>query len=370
VGVFASPLHERRRPGRPWSAQAQARALRVAVFTTSFPSGDHDPSGRFVADAVERLRAQGVHVQVVHPSLAGDGGVVAKLRKRPWLAPVFLVRSVLALRRADCELVHAHWLLSGLVAALSGKPFVLTLHGSGSAGRFSDLELAERNPRLVGAILRRARLVIAVSEPLAAAARRCGAREVRVIPNGIALPAQTSGEVEPAEILFAGRLSPEKGIQELLEACRGLNLVVAGDGPLRDLVPEALGFLSTLELADRYRRAAVVVCPSRREGFGIVCAEAMAHGKPVVATAVGGLQELVRHARTGFLVEPGNPAALRVAIKLLLADPALRRRLGENARADVAERFAWPAVTQATVEAYRAALGLEAPEPAPLEAAA
>jgi glycosyltransferase involved in cell wall biosynthesis len=184
------------------------------------------------------------------------------------------------------------------------------------------------------------------------------------------LPAQTSGEVEPAEILFAGRLSPEKGIQELVEACRGLNLVVAGEGPLRDLVPHALGFLSPAELSDRYRRAAVVVCPSRSEGFGIVCAEAMAHGKPVVATAVGGLQELVHHARTGFLVEPGNPAALRVAIKLLLADPALRHRLGENARADVAERFAWPAVTQATVEAYRAALGVEAPQPAPLEAAA
>ena len=324
-----------------------------------------------MADAVDRLREQGVIVQVVHPSLAGRGGVVAKLRRRPWLAPSFLLRSVLALRRADCELVHAHWLLSGLVAALSGKPFVLTLHGSGSAGRFGDLELAERWPWLVGAILRRARLVIAVSEPLAAAARRCGAREVRVIPNGIVFPPQTSGEAEPAEILFAGRLSPEKGIQELVEACRGLNLVVAGDGPLRDLVPEALGFLSSAELAERYRRAAVVVCPSRSEGFGIVCAEAMAHGRPVVATAVGGLQELVQHARTGFLVEPGNPAALRVALKLLLKDPALRRRLGENARADVAERFAWPAVTQATVDAYRAALGVEAaPEPAPLEAVA
>ena len=342
----------------------------MAVFTTSFPSGDHDPSGRFVADAVDRLREQGVVVEIVHPSLAGQGSVVAKLRRRPWLAPLFLVRSVLALRRADCELVHAHWLLSGLVAALSGKPFVLTLHGSGSAGRLSDHVLAERCPRLVGAILRRARLVIAVSEPLAAAARRCGACEVRVIPNGIVLPAQTSGEVEPAEILFAGRLSPEKGVEELVEACRGLNLVVAGDGPLRDLVPEALGFLSAAQLAERYRRAAVVVCPSRSEGFGIVCAEAMAHGKPVVATAVGGLQELVHHARTGFLVEPGNPAALRVAIKLLLADSALRHRLGENARADVAERFAWPAVTQATVDAYRAALGVEAPEPAPLEAAA
>ncbi len=323
-----------------------------------------------MADAVDRLQAQGVAVQVVHPPLAGRGGVVAKLRRRPWLAPAFVLRSVLALRKADCELVHAHWLLSGLVAVLAGKPFVLTLHGSGSAGRFSDLELAERAPRLVGAIVRRARLVIAVSEPLAAAARSCGAREVRVIPNGIVLPARMSEEAEPAEILFAGRLSPEKGIQELVEACSGLNLVVAGDGPLRELVPDALGFLSAAELAERYRRAAVVVCPSRSEGFGIVCAEAMAHGKPVVATAVGGLQELIQHARTGFLVEPGDVAALRVAIKLLLADPALRRRLGENARADVAERFSWPAVIQATVEAYRSALVTQTTEPAPLVAVA
>jgi glycosyltransferase involved in cell wall biosynthesis len=285
--------------------------------------------------------------------------VVAKLKHAPWRAPGFLVRSVWALRRADCDLVHAHWLLSGLVAALAGKPFVLTLHGSGSAGRFGDLELARRYPRLVGAVLGRARLVICVSETLAEAARSCGAERVRVIPNGIELPETGGDEATPAEILYAGRLSPEKGIEELADACAGLNLVVAGDGPLRSLVPGALGFLPHSELAERYSRAAVVVCPSRSEGFGVVCAEAMAHGKPVVATAVGGLKELVKHARTGLLVEPGNPVALRAAIDTLLEDPALRRRLGTAARADVASRFAWPGVVTATVEAYQEALGVE-----------
>ena len=368
MGAFAPPFVERRRQGRPWAGRPHP--LRVAVYTTSYPRDERDAAGRFVADAVERLRAGGVRVRVIVPELPGAGTVVSKLRRAPWRTPGFLARSVVALRRADVDLVHAHWLLAGLVAALAGKPFVLTLHGSGSAGRLSDLELARRTPRFVGWLVGRARLVIAVSEPLAEAARRCGARDVRVIPNGIEVPAEVAPEAEDLEVLFAGRLSAEKGIEELVEATRGLNLVVAGDGPLRSLVPHALGFLSQDELRDRYARAAVVVCPSRTEGFGVVCAEAMAHGKAVVATAVGGLQELVRHERTGLLVEPGNTVALRHAIDRLLADRTLRRRLGEAARADVAERFAWPSVTQATIEAYRAALGIEKPTPEPLEEAA
>lgn len=355
---------DRRRPGRPWADRPSP--LRVAVFTTSYPRGADDPAGRFVADAVGHLRAQGVRVAVLCPELSGNGSVVAKLKRAPWRAPAFVVRSLRALRRADCHLVHAHWLLSGLIVALTPKPFVLTLHGSGSAGRFSDLELARRHPRLVRAILRRARLVICVSQVLADAAEACGAREVRVIPNGIAVPADIGVEAEPAEVLYAGRLSAEKGIEELAVACADLNLVVAGDGPLRPLVPGALGFLSPAQLAERYRRAAVVVCPSRSEGFGVVCAEAMAHGKPVVATAVGGLKELVRHGTTGLLVEAGSPQALRLAVEQLLASPDLRRRLGAAARADVIARFDWRSVTRATVDAYHRALGIASPASDPV----
>jgi glycosyltransferase involved in cell wall biosynthesis len=353
-GVSAWDGVERRRNGRPWADRE--RPLRVAVFTTSFPRDDRDPSGRFVADAVAHLREGGVQVEVVVPELVGDGGVVAKLKRAPWRTPAFVARSVRTLRRTDVDLVHAHWLLAGIVAALARKPFILTLHGSGSAGPLSDLELARRMPRLVGAILGRARIVIAVSEALAELARACGARDVRVIPNGISLPDEAA-EGDAGEVLYAGRLSPEKGIEELAAACAGLNLVVAGDGPLRPLVPHALGFLGRDELAERYRRAAVVVCPSRSEGFGVVCAEAMAHGKPVVAAAVGGLKELVAHGRTGLLVSPRDPDALRTAIETLLADAALRRRLGRAGREDVRVRFGWEQVTAATLAAYRDAIG-------------
>ena len=338
----------------------EARPLRVVHLTTSYPRHEGDFAGRFVADLVAGLQRGGADVSVLAPGdyrdfgLAYGGGLVHNLRRRPWLAPLLVLSMLLAVRRAArrADLVHAHWLAAGAICVLARCPFVLTLHGSGTAGRFADLELARRFPRLVGWIVRRARVVVCVSEALAEAARRCGGRDVRTIPNGVALPADLGREAEPEEILFAGRLSPEKGIPELLAATESLNLVVAGDGPLRDLVPDALGFVPHDELERLYERAAVVVLPSYREGLPICVLEAMAHGRPVVASAVGGIPELVENGVTGYLVEPGDVAGLRAAIERLLADPALRRRMGRAARERVAERCSWDRVTAATLDAY------------------
>ncbi len=127
---------------------------------------------------------------------------------------------------------------------------------------------------------------------------------------------------------------------------------IVGDGPLRDRVPEAVGFVPPAELGPYYARAAVVCVPSRREGHGMVAREAMAHGRPVVATAVGGLVEAVADGETGLLVESGDVPALRAAIERLLGDPDLRRRLGAAGRARAAERFSWDAYVAAALEVY------------------
>jgi glycosyltransferase involved in cell wall biosynthesis len=332
--------------------------VKVVVLTTSYPREEGDFAGRFVADAVERIRARGVEVEVVSPlgfrhfGLAYGRGVMHNLKRRPWAAPFFLGEMTRATRRAarSADVIHAHWLPAGTVAALAGRPFVLTLHGT-------DLELARRAPWLARRVLRRASVVVAVSQALANEARRLGAAAVRVIPNGIELPGSVGAEADPPEILFAGRLAPEKGVLELAEAADGLNLVVAGDGPLREQLPGALGFVPPAELARLYDRAALVVCPSRRDGFNVVCAEAMAHGRPVVASAVGGLLDLVRDEETGLLVPPRDPAALRSAMERLLADPELRRRLGTAARRHVAELCDWGRVVDATIAAYEDAAG-------------
>jgi glycosyltransferase involved in cell wall biosynthesis len=219
------------------------------------------------------------------------------------------------------------------------------------------MELARRLPRLARYVLRRARLVIAASTSLGDEALQLGAREVRVIPSGVELPLHVGEEAEPPEVLYAGRLSREKGVLELVEAAHGLNLVVAGDGPLRARVPGARGFVPHDELERLYARAAVVACPSRREGFGVACLEAMAHARPVVATAVGGLRDLVVHEETGLVVPPGDPDALRTALLDLLGDLELRRRLGAAGRRRAQERFSWDAAAEATIRAYADAVG-------------
>lgn len=334
--------------------------MKVAVLTTSYPRFEEDAAGRFVADAVDRVRASGVDVDVVSPSdfrhfgIAYGAGVVGNLRANParvLLLPAMLTNFSRAAKRAarDADLVHAHWLPSGAVALRCGKPFVLQVWGT-------DVELARRLPRVARPVLRRARLVIAASNALGEAARGLGAREVRVIPSGVELPPDTRDAADPPEVLYAGRLSPEKGILELLDAANGMKLTVVGDGPLRDRVPQARGFVPHAELGPLYDRAAVVAVPSRREGFGVVCAEAMAHGRPVVASGVGGLLDLVVHEETGLIVPPRDVEALRAALKRLLGNRSLRERMGANARERIREHFSWDRVTELTLEAYEEAL--------------
>jgi glycosyltransferase involved in cell wall biosynthesis len=330
--------------------------LKVCVLTTSYPRDARDAAGAFLRDAVEDLRAIGVEVDVVSPAsfrhygIAYGSGVVGNLRTSPGkalLLPAFLASFARAARRAaaKADLVHAHWLPTGLVARATGKPYVLTVHGT-------DAELARRWPALFGPAVRAARAVLCVSESLTETARHLGAREVRVVPVGVTVPDTTLEPDEPPHLLYAGRLSEEKGVIELTEAAAGLPLVVAGDGPLRDRVAQALGFVSPAQLAAEYDRAAVVVCPSRREGYGVVAREAMAHARPVVATRVGGLAEAVVDGETGLLVPPGDTGALRAALERLLADAELRARLGAAGRERARALYSRNVAAQATLSTY------------------
>ena len=203
----------------------------------------------------------------------------------------------------------------------------------------TDVELARRAPAVFRPVLRRARLVICASTALAEAARELGASDVRVIPSPVSLPEEVVEPEEPPHVLFVGRLSPEKGALELAAATEGLPRVIVGDGPLRAQIPDALGFVPSTEVGGFYDRAAVVCVPSLREGYGMAAAEAMAHGRPVVASATGGLLDLVEDGVTGLLVPPGDVPALRAAIERLLGDPELRARLGAAARERAREQL-------------------------------
>lgn len=330
--------------------------MKVVVLTTSYPRHAGDVAGTFVRDGVEALRAEGVEVTVVSPAgfrhygIAYGDGIVNNLRAKPWKLlglPLFLLAFARAARRAarDADLVHAHWLPSALPALAARRPFVLQLWGS-------DVALARRARPLARWLVRRAEVVVCASNALAEDARELGAGDVRVIPNGVRIPEAVGEPDEPPHVLYVGRLSEEKGVRELAEAAAGLPLVVVGDGPLRSSFPQAVGFVPPAELGPYYERAAVVAVPSRREGYGVVAREAMAYGRPVVATAVGGLVDAVEQGVTGILVPARDVGSLRRELERLLADPGLRRRLGSDAARVASERFSIAASGRATARLY------------------
>jgi len=168
-----------------------------------------------------------------------------------------------------------------------------------------------------------------------------------------------------------GRLRGEKGQAVLLEAfakiregCDDLRLRVVGDGPDRakleararelgiaDCV-EWMGSRPPEEVRRLYRTMDVVVVPSLAEGFGLVAAEALAAGRPVVASDVGGLPEVVKHGETGLLVPPDDAEALADAIARIMDDSSLGERLARTGKADVRERFSTERFNAAIRDAY------------------
>lgn len=175
------------------------------------------------------------------------------------------------------------------------------------------------------------------------------------------------------EILCVGRASdPNKGVKTLVEALarlpRDVRLTLVdddtpGNGARRRARElgcadrlHLVGRVPTEELVRLYRRAALVVVPSRYEGFGLPAVEAMACETPVVATSAGALPEVLGVGGGGLLVPPDEPEALAKAVACLLEQPETRRALGRRARPRVVEAYSWPRVAARTAAVYREVL--------------
>jgi glycosyltransferase involved in cell wall biosynthesis len=183
-----------------------------------------------------------------------------------------------------------------------------------------------------------------------------------VIPNAVAVGPSDRGA--GADFCVVARLSGEKGVRVALEAARlaGVRMVVAGEGPvgpeLRTAYPEAmfLGRLGDHAVSDLLAGSRAAVVPSLCvENAPMSVLEAMAAGKPVVASAIGGIPEQIRDGVDGLLVRPGDVEALAGAMRRLAADDGLCERLGDAARVTVAARFSPDQHLAALLDTYRAA---------------
>jgi glycogen(starch) synthase len=182
-------------------------------------------------------------------------------------------------------------------------------------------------------------------------------------PASLGLPA------EGPLIAFVGRLTDQKGVADLIRASpviraahAGARVIIAGDGPLRAqleamagrIAPGTVTFMGgLLDPLPAFQVADVVVVPSRFEPLGIVAAESLALGKPVVASRIGGLTDIVEHEDTGLLISPGQPRELADAVCRMLDQPEAAREMAARGRRAVQARFSEEAVLPRYRDLYR-----------------
>ena len=197
-------------------------------------------------------------------------------------------------------------------------------------------------------------------------------RKAQLLRNALPLPeAGSSPPDECPTVLVLGRLSPEKGFDLAIEAAAdlrkrfpSLKLLVAGDGPGRgnlrlladrlELGPsvEFLGPIDRQSVPHLIDRAWVVLVPSLREGFGLSALEAAQRARPVVASSVGGLKEVVIHEQTGLLVSPQDSGELSRALERLLAAPQERLEMGTRAQSHAQRSFSWESYVEGHLALY------------------
>jgi glycosyltransferase involved in cell wall biosynthesis len=410
-----------------------ARRIKILLLASSYPRSRADSASIFLRQFAEKLGARGINVHVLAPSdenggttiegmvtvhrfqyrpvsllrgLAYGSGIVANLRRHPWLwfqVPFFFVSMALALRRLirteQPNVVHAHWILpQGLIAVLTKYlykvPVIVTAHGA-DAFAFRG-QLATRLKRF--ALVKSDAWTANTRATAAAIGLAASLPAPDVIPMGVDVeqfsrgnPTSLRRELPPNDllVLFVGRLVEKKGCYSLIEAFSLLrddlrvrtSLWIVGQGEEYEGLDSYAtrlrvrgkvrfwGAVSNHLLPDFYAAADLFVAPSIQaesgdtEGQGVVILEAFAARRCVLSTRVGGIVDVVIDGATGLLVEPNDPNQLAAAMASLLRDQSLRNRLAENAFQTVSRKYRWEKVAAAFETLYREVGARSGPTP-------
>jgi glycosyltransferase involved in cell wall biosynthesis len=313
----------------------------------------------------DQARARGLSVEIVNCSGRYDWRAVAAMRT--------------LMNKYRVDVLHTHGYkadLYGCAAAWGrGVGLVATCHNWPHPSR--KMQAYAVLDRL---FLRTFDRVVVLSETVSGTLRRSGLpqRKLQTIANGVeverfreARPSLKNGSCTANESIvgFVGRLVPGKGVDILLRAAPRIfsrhpnsRFVLVGDGPCRQQLQSLAAHLG---IADRvlfagmredmpqvYASIDLLVLPSLCEAMPMCILEAMAAGKPVIATRVGAVPQLIDQDQTGVLIEPGDVMGLSVAVLKLLENPERARQLGENGRARTIEQFSADSMARRYLQLY------------------
>ena len=392
------------------------RSLRIAIIGSTYPRSERDYEVPWLRESVNRIVARGHQVTVIAPSYCGlkdhliDGtlvhrfryaparwemlthgeGAPNKLKKKPILKILTLTYILSGVwsawkicREKRVDILHVQWpfphgLMALLPAWLDGVKIVSSCHSA-------EIALASENKvsmRLLATCLRRSAAVTANSRHTADLIHKISGAHSEVIPYGATVRIAPQTPILPDQphvplLLFSGRLIQRKGLHFLLQAMpmilakRRVRLVITGDGHCRaewEALSRELGvagqvefagFVSNERLSELFRTCTIYVHPAiyddrgDTEGLGVVLIEALRNRKPVVATRVGGIVDVIKDESTGLLVSEKDPGALAEAVLRVLDDPALGRRLGDEGFAHANRFFDWEAITDQLEDVYQ-----------------
>lgn len=341
-----------------------------------------------------------------HPDPVESNSIVPALIRSA--TPAFVRTAIQAAAvEGKPDLIHCSGQVASEAAEILGRiwriPYVLTVHSNQLAGLNQTalrVNAAERDvyatKEVSSRIAGRSDIAICVSRFVLEELRDVFGvpeRKLRLVHNGIdtkpfiaAVQRESAAKIRRAArgrkvVLFVGRLIPDKGPQTIIQAARklilergrrDLSFFIGGGGRLRRLLQARirrhkltddvflLGELSHHEAIESYFGADLVVMPSLHEGFPLTALEALAAGRPLLASRVGGLPEIIDEGDTGFLIDEKTPEAWANAIESIVDDPERMVRCGQNGRALVLDKFSSEAMVDATANVYEQAMGLKA----------
>jgi glycosyltransferase involved in cell wall biosynthesis len=395
------------------SMAATHAPLRIGVLTSTYARSSEDPQVPWMRELNSRLKNEVEQLVVMGPSYKGlksheiDGIQVERFRYAPasiealthdegapnktrrlgpkLLAIPYLLCGIIAVfawcLKHRINVLHAHWPFPHAIWAILPKYLLGVKVVSFSHG--AELAMARRSSKIrtvLGWLLRASDERLANSSHTAAEVLAVSGMTAKVVPYGTSIEVKTTEAPQtagPDLLLFCGRLVQRKGIDVLLRAMpsilekRDVRLVITGEGDCKDVwmklsselklddVVRFAGFVSNDELAALYQNCSAYVHPAifddrgDTEGLGVVLVEALAYQRPVVASAVGGIVDVILHEKTGLLVPEKDPAALAAAVLRVLEDKALARHLGGQGLEHVQRFFDWERIAASTLAVWQ-----------------